>query len=194
MAEKAAIVVRISDALAARCKLATPDVKFGKTDRVLKLPVYAEGSDTGAAPVAVLFLGRSGRTFVADFMRYPEGIKSVMIFHGTKQKLGDEYADLDSEEDCFESVISLDGRLAEGKWSADRQGIAGISVLMKAIMKVFSLSEDQAREYLKPLTKAEKDALRVCEELKATIDEIEREKGKGANVSGIIEKLKAAKQ
>lgn len=164
------------------------DVKFGKTDRIIKLAWPKEN------PTAVLFVGRSGRIFKADFSRYPDAIKSVMVFHGTKQKLGDEYADLDNEDDCFEAVISLDERLASGKWDADRQGVAGISVLMKAVMKVFGLSETDARSYLKPLTKAEKDALRICPELKPTIDEIERERGKGADVSGVLEKLKNAKQ
>lgn len=164
------------------------EAKFGKTDRILKF-AFPLGD---AKPTGVLFVGRSGRVHVADFSRYPEAIQAVMVFHGAKQKLGDEYADLDNEDDCFEAMIALDGRLAEGKWEAERQGFAGISVLMRAIMKVFNLSEEQAREFLKPLTKAEKDALRVDPEIKPTIDEIERERGKKVDSAPLIERLKKA--
>lgn len=160
------------------------DVKFGKTDRIIKLPWPKDN------PTGVLFVGRSGRTFVADFSRYPDTIKAVMVFHGSKQKLGDEYADLDTEEDSFEAVIALDSRLADGKWDAERQGFAGISVLMKALMKAFNLTEDAARDFLKPLSAKEKSALRADPAVKPFIDEIEKERGKGADVGGLVAKLK----
>lgn len=163
------------------------EVKFGKTDKIVKL-AFPFGSD---CPTGILFVGRSGRTYLADFSRYPGAIQGVMVFHGTKQKLGDEYADLDSEDDCFEAMIELDGRLTEGKWTAERQGFAGISVLMKAVMKVYAISEEAAREFLKPLSKKEKDALRVCDELKGAIQEIEMERGKGVDTASVLAKLKA---
>lgn len=160
------------------------EIKFGKGDRIIKLPFPAEN------PTGILFVGRSGRTFLADFSRYPDAIKAVMVFHGSKQKLGDDYADLEDEADCFEAVIELDARLAEGKWTAERQGFAGISVLMRAIMEVFSMTEQAARDFLKPLTPKEKMGLRVSPELKPTVDKLEAEKGKKADVGGLIEKLK----
>ena len=165
------------------------DVRFGKTDRIIKLPYPA---DNPSNPTGVVFVGRSGRIHVADFSSYPDSIRDVLVFHGAKQKLGDEYADLDNEDDCFEAMISLDGRLARGQWTAERQGFAGVSVLMRAIMQVFGLTEEKAREFLKPLSKVEKDALRVSPELKPAIDEIEKAKGKGADVTGLIEKLQQA--
>lgn len=162
------------------------EVRFGKTDKIIKLP-FPYGAET---PTGVLFVGKSGRTYVADFSRYPAPIAATMVFHGSKQKLGDEYADLDAEDDCFEAMIELDGRLAEGKWTAERQGFAGISVLMRAIMKVYGIEESAAREFLKPLSKKEKDALRASAELKPTIDEMEAEKGKGVETAGLLERLK----
>lgn len=164
------------------------EIRFGKTDKILKFP-FPYGA---AEPTGVLFVAKSGRTYVADFTRYPANIKAFMVFHGTKQKLGDEYADLDSEDDCMEAMIELDGRLAEGKWTADRQGFAGISVLMRALMKVYAIEEAAAREFLKPLSVKEKQALRASDELKATIQELEAEKGKGVDTKAILGKLKAA--
>lgn len=161
------------------------EVKFGKTDKIVKL-AWPKDQPTG-----VLFVGRSGRWYLADFSRYPEKIREVLVFHGAKQKLGDEYADQESEDDCFEAMIALDERLAKGEWTAERQGFAGVSVLMRAIMQVFQKTEEEARAFLKPLSKVEKDALRVSPELKPTIDEIEKAKGKGADVSGLIQKLQS---
>jgi hypothetical protein len=165
------------------------EIRFGKTDRIIKLPYPA---DNPTNPNGVVFIGRSGRVHIADFSAYPGSIRDVLVFHGAKQKLGDEYADLDNEDDCFEAMIALDGRLAKGQWTAERQGFSGVSVLMRAIMQVFGLTEEKAREFLKPLSKVEKDALRVSPELKPAIDEIEKAKGKGADVTGLIEKLQQA--
>jgi hypothetical protein len=162
------------------------EVRFGKADKIIKL-AFPFGSDK---PTGVLFVGKSGNTFLADFSRYPDETKGILLFHGSKQKLGDEYADLDSEDDCMEAAREMDGRLADGKWTSDRQGFTGISTLMRAIMKVYSITEEAAREFLKPLTTKEKMALRATDELKSAIAEIEAEKGKGTDVSKLIEKLK----
>lgn len=174
------------------------EVRFGKTDKVIKLAVSRSGDgwksvdlSKGEFPDAVLFVGKDGQTFVADFSRYPESVAKIMTFHGAKQKLGDEYADLDTVDDCLEAVRELDENLASGKWFAERTGFAGISVLMRAIMKVYGIEESAAREFLKPLSAKEKIALRAAPELKPTIDEIEAERAKGApDVSTILGKLK----
>lgn len=162
-----------------------PEVRFGKTDKVVKLAFPIGATE----PTGVLFVSKTGKLFLADVSRYPDAIKGVLQFHGAKQKLGDEYADLDSEDDCLEAARALDARLAEGKWTADREGFAGVSVLMRAIMKVFDKTEDEARAFLKELNKKEKDALRASPELKPTIDAMEAEKGKGVETKGLIEKL-----
>ncbi len=162
------------------------EVKFGKTDKIVKL-AFPIGSES---PTGILFVGRNGRMFLANISRYPQTIKETMVFHGSKQKLGDEYADLDTVDDCFEALIALDGRLAEGKWTVERQGFAGVSVLMKALMEVYDLTEEGAREFLKPLTVKEKAALRASPELKPAIDKIEAERGKGADVTALLDKLR----
>lgn len=173
------------------------EARFGKTDRVLKFAVTKQDdgwkiSEANDAIQGVLFVGKDGQTFVADFSRYPASVTSYMVFHGTKQKLGDEYADLDSVDDCLEAVRELDGRLADGKWTAERTGFSGMSILMRAIVEVYNISEEEAREFLKPLKPAEKQALRASPELKPTIDRLEAEKGKGANASELLKKLPKA--
>lgn len=177
------------------------EVRFGKTDKVMKLAVSRSGDgegwkvcdlSKGEMPTAVLFVGKDGQTFVADISRYPENVKGIMTFHGGKQKLGDEYADLDTVDDCLEAARNLDASLAEGKWFAERQGFAGISVLMRAIMKVYGIEEAAAREFLKPLSAKEKIALRAAPELKPTIDAIEAERAKKSEVdtAAVLGKLK----
>jgi hypothetical protein len=162
------------------------EVKFGKGDKVLKI-----ATGPAEAPTGILFLGRDGSHYHADISRYPDGIKAFTHFHGAKQKLGDEYADLDDIADCLEAVRELDGRLASGRWTAERQGFAGISLLMRAIMEVFGLAEEKAREFLKPLSAKEKQGLRQAPELKAVIDRMEAERGKSVDVGGLLGKLKA---
>lgn len=173
------------------------EARFGKTDQIAKLALANDDStETGwkllsrleEVPTAVLYVGRDGKTFTQDFTRYPDNVKGILLFHGTKQKTGDEYANLDAD-DAWEAIREMDERLAEGKFYAERQGFAGISVLMRAIMKVFQLSEDQAREFLKPLSAKEKQALRASDELKATIAELEAERGKGVDTKKLLEKL-----
>lgn len=173
------------------------EARFGKGDKILKFAVTKDQSfvsgwkitAAGEPMHGVLFVGKDGQTFVADYSRYPAGVLSIMQFHGTKQKLGDEYADLDSVDDCLEAVRELDARLAEGKWTADRTGFSGMSLLLRAIVKVYGISEQEAREFLKPLKPAEKQALRASPELKPTIDAFEAEKGKGADASELLKKL-----
>lgn len=176
------------------------EARFGKSDQIVKLALANDdNTETGwklltrleEVPTAVLYVGRNGQTFTQDFTRYPENVKGILLFHGTKQKTGDEYADLDAD-DAWEAIREMDERLADGKFYAERQGFAGISVLMRAIMKVFQLSEDQAREFLKPLTAKEKQALRASDELKATIAELEAERGKGVDTKKLLEKLPKA--
>ena len=171
------------------------EARFGKVDKVLKFAVSKDGEGWKLSAAndtigGVLFVGVNGRTFVADISRYPANIQAVMVFHGAKQKLGDEYADLDSVDDCFEAAMELDARLAEGKWRAEASGFAGVSVLMRAIMKVFGKSEVEAREFLKDLKPAEKLALRKTPELAPTIEELEKEKAGKTDVSGLLGKLK----
>lgn len=179
------------------------EVRFGKNDKVIKLPVTKLVGDSSPAtdpawkitdmaketPDGVLFVGVDGQTFVADYRRYPAQTQDVCLFHGTKQKLGDEYAALESVDDCIEAVRELDAQLAEGKWFAERQGFAGLSILLRAIMQVYTLTEEKAREFLKPLTPKEKQGLRVCDELKGAIASIEAERGKGVDAKAILGKL-----
>ena len=174
------------------------EVKFGKNDKIIKLPVTSDNASppnwrltdmAKEVPSGVLFVGVDGSTFIADYLRYPSNVRSVLEFHGTKQKLGDEYANLDEVADCMEAARELDAQLAEGKWFAERQGFAGLSVLMRAIMQVYSIDEPAAREFLKPLSAKEKMSLRASDELKGAIAQIEAERGKGIDAKAILGKL-----
>lgn len=182
------------------------EVRFGKNDKIQKLPMIWSPADDdpdagmwkvadlskGEIPEAVLFVPLEGEPYLVDPRRYPDATKAILLWHGTKQKVGDEYANLDTIADSMEAVRGLDEQLAAGKWFAERQGFSGVSVLMRAIMEVFSQTEEQARAFLKDLDAKEKMALRQSPELKPTIDRIEAEKAKKSptDTAALLKKLR----
>src|SRR3990172_3155251 len=95
------------------------------------------------------FRNRETRTFT---------IPSAMILqfagHGAEQKLGDETAGVDDVDDMTLAVDDLIDRLNKGEWSMKREGggMAGTSVLLRALMELSSKTGEQVKEFLKPLT------------------------------------------
>jgi hypothetical protein len=98
--------------------------------------------------------------------------------HGIEQKIGDEVAGLEDPEDMVEAVDAIIERLQAGEWAAKREssGMAGISVLGKALVKVSGKTAEQIREFLKGKSNAEKLALRNSPKLAPVIAELEANK------------------
>jgi len=148
----------------------------GKRKLIKESLVDAEGS------VAVRLDFRNGQT---RLFVLPENLMAKFAGHGAEQKLGDEIAGLDDVEDCVMAVDELIDRLNKGEWSVVREGngMAGTSVLAKALAELKSLPIEKVKEFLKTKTQAEKTALRGNPALRPIIERLEAEKtSKGPKV------------
>lgn len=98
--------------------------------------------------------------------------------HGAEQKLGDEIAGVENVDDAVLAVDNLVERLNAGEWTMKREsdGIAGTSILIRALVEVSSKSVEQIKAFLKDKTQAEKMALRVSTKLKPVVDRLEAER------------------
>jgi len=100
--------------------------------------------------------------------------------HGIEQKVGDEVAGLKDIEDMVLAVEEVIDRLNEGEWTAKREssGLAGTSVLARALIQQTGKSPQAIKEYLKTKTNAEKLALRQNPKIAPIVAELEAKKKK----------------
>jgi hypothetical protein len=101
--------------------------------------------------------------------------------HGILQKVGDEVAGLEEPDDMVLAVDEILERLGKGEWGVERSrgegnGMAGLSILAKALVEVSGKTPEAVREFLKLKTNAEKLALRDNPALKPVIAKLEAEK------------------
>src|SRR6185369_4077604 len=91
---------------------------------------------------------RNGETRMFEV---PAGLLLQFAGHGAEQKLGDETAGVDDVDDMTLAVDELIDRLNKGEWSMRREGtgVAGTSVLMRALVEYSGKSIEQIKEYLK---------------------------------------------
>jgi hypothetical protein len=110
----------------------------------------------------------------------PENMLEKFALHGAEQKLGDEISGLDDVEDAIIAIDDLMDRLASGEWSIRREssGIAGSSVLARALVELTGKSPLDVRAQLKALSQAEKVAMREHPKLKPIIEQLETAKKK----------------
>jgi len=124
--------------------------------------------------------------------------------HGAEQKLGDEISNVEKIEDAVEAIDQLHQRLDAGEWTKEREGsngLAGASILTKALVEFTKTPVAQVREYLGKLDGKTKTALRNSAEIAPIIKRLEAEaearaaeKGKGTpaiNVSSVLAGLMA---
>lgn len=126
---------------------------------------------------------RNGKTLTYVI---PESLVAKFAAHGAEQKLGDETAGLKDVDDKVLAVEQLMARLTgpEG-WNVarDSSGLAGTSVLARALVEHTGKSMEQIKEFLSTKSQAEKVALRGNPKIKPIIDRIEAEKAsKGPKV------------
>lgn len=102
--------------------------------------------------------------------------------HGAEQKLGDEVAGIEDVEDSIEAIDVLLMRLEKGEWNVARAkseggaGIAGASILVRALVELTGKTVAQIRESLADKTQEEKMALRRNAKLRPIIERLEVEK------------------
>lgn len=125
---------------------------------------------------------RNGTTI--DF-QLPANLIQKFAAHGASQKLGDEVAGLKKTdgsaadiEDQILAVEELIERLNAGEWTVAKEsgGMAGTSVLLRAIVQVTGKSVDSVKGYLKTKTQAQKIALRDSAKFRDAVAAIEAEK------------------
>lgn len=135
----------------------------------------------GTVKVRMDFRNGETRTFTV-----PDNLKLKFCAHGAEQKLGDETAGLEEVEDAVLAVDELMERLTRGEWGVkrDASGLAGTSVLLRALMEHTQKSAEAIKSFLSTKTQAEKVALRSNAKIKPIVERLEAEKAakKSANV------------
>lgn len=129
--------------------------------------------DNGKVSVRLDFVNGETRT-----VNLRTDMLSKYAAHGAEQKLGDEIAGVENVDDAVLAIDNLVERLNAGEWTMKREsdGIAGTSILIRALVEVSNKSVEQIKAFLKDKTQAEKMALRVSTKLKPIVDRLEAER------------------
>lgn len=137
-------------------------------------------ADDGTITVRVDFRNGETLTYTPTAAMIPK-----LAAHGAEQKLGDEIAGLrkadgsDADiDDKYLVMEELKTRLDNGEWSTVREsnGMAGTSVLLRAIMEVKGLAIEKVKAFLADKTQKQKIALRESPALAPVVKRIEAEK------------------
>jgi hypothetical protein len=162
------------------------EVEFTGKRKMLKESIT---NADGSLAVRLDFVNGETRTF-----GLPTSLVSKFALHGAEQKLGDEIAGIDDVEDCIMAIDELTDRLSKGEWAAKREssGMAGISVLAKALVELTGKKIEQVKAFLAAKTQAEKVALRGNAQLKPIIERLEASKNAkktGVDTDGLLGEL-----
>ena len=108
----------------------------------------------------------------------PDAMLQKFAAHGAEQKLGDEVAGLKDIDDAILAIDNLMERLTAGEWNVKRDGdgLAGTSVLVKALVESTGQDVAKVKAFLKDKTQAQKVALRNNPKIKPIVERIEAEK------------------
>lgn len=166
-------------------KITTVTMNDGRTvDFAGKRKLLKESfvDDAGKVAVRMDFVNGESRLYTI-----PDSLMTKFAAHGAEQKLGDEIAGLGDVDDCVLAVDQLMERLTgPDGWNVTREGngLAGTSVLARALAEAKGATIEKVREFLKSKTQAEKIALRNNPAIKPIVERIESEKANkaGANV------------
>ena len=166
-------------------------IKFPGKRRLLKeSEVAADGT------IVTRFAFRNGE--VRTFTLAPgSALVARFAAHGVEQKIGDEVAGLDDVEDMILAIDEVMERLDGGNWTAQREsnGMAGTSVLARALIQVTGKTPAAIKDFLKGKTNAEKLALRQNAKIAPVIAEIEAGKKKKekavVDTDGMLDELAA---
>jgi hypothetical protein len=147
-----------------------------------KKKLIKESLQTPDGKIAVRMDFRNGQTRLFPI---PDALLAKFAAHGAEQKLGDEIAGLNDLDDAVLAVDELMERLGRGEWNVAREGngLAGTSVLARALAEVQGVDIEKVKTFLKTKSQAEKIALRNNPRVKPVVERIEAEKAnKGSKV------------
>lgn len=152
-------------------------VDFPGKRKLLKTSIT---NDNGQLQVQLDF--RNGQT---RLFTLPQALIAQFALHGAEQKLGDEIAGVEDTDDCVLAIDDLIERLYNGEWAQKREssGIAGTSVLVRALMEHTGKDLPTIKAFLANKSQAEKVALRNNPKVAPIVRRIEEEKAaKKSNV------------
>lgn len=162
-------------------------VDFAGKRRLIKESFVEDGK------VKVRLDWRNGET---RLFTVPDELLFKFAAHGAEQKLGDETAGIKGangqEADIDDLVLAVDNlidRLYDGEWTVKRasDGLAGTSVLLRALVEVYSRPVADIKAFLKDKTHAEKTALRQNPKIRPVIERLEAEKAAKAAKSASVD-------
>ena len=159
------------------------EVRFGKNDKVVAVPLGAP-----EAPEGFAFVTRGGRVEKFWMAAYPEPILHLLAWHGAKQKLKDSHAAIEDPDECLDASLRVHEQLMAGTWAAQGGGGGDLS-LAQAVAEVTGVEVAVAREALKGMKPAEREALRQHQPIKAWLDARAAERARGVDVEGLLGKL-----
>ena len=138
-----------------------------------KLLKASEVTPDGKIQTTLDFVNGETRTFTI-----PDALLAKFSSHGAEQKLGDEIAGVDDIEDAVMAIDDLIDRLYNGEWGVarDKSGLAGASILMRALVESTGKTADEIKKFLSDKTAAQKAALRTNPKIKPIVDRLEAEK------------------
>lgn len=139
--------------------------------------------EDGVVKVRFDFVNGETRTFTI-----PSALILKFAGHGAEQKFGDEISGVDDVEDCVMAIDALAERLGKGDlnaWNSKREanGMAGTSVLAKALVEHSGKSIEAIKTFLAGKTQAEKVALRANAAIRPIVERLEQ--AKAAKKTGI---------
>lgn len=128
----------------------------------------------GSIQIRLDFVNGETRLFTV-----PDALLKQFAAHGAEQKLGDEVGGLDDVEDMVLVADKLIDRLHAGEWRAKRasDGMAGTSLLARALVEVTGKSIVDIKAFLEAKTHAEKLTLRTSPKIAPVITRLQAESG-----------------
>lgn len=130
-------------------------VEFAGKRKMLKDSIINED---GSIQIRLDFVNGETRLFTL-----PVALVAKFAAHGAEQKLGDEIAGVVDVDDCILAIDEITDRLTAGEWGVTRaagNGIAGTSVLARALVEHSGKDMATIKVFLQGKTQAQKIALR----------------------------------
>lgn len=165
--------------------------EFGEKAKVKKLSSMKEDGT-----IVVKFVFRNGAVRSSEFApNHP--IIPRCAQHGLDQKVGDEFAGLEDPEDCVVAFEQITERLQRGEWTEKRQseGLAGTSLLARALVEVTGKSMAEVKEKLAATPKEAKAAIAKQKAVATVIqrmkDERDAKKGTAVDADAALEAFTA---
>lgn len=145
------------------------EVSFAGKRKAIKSSDFVDGE----VKVRIDFRNGTSKTYTV-----PASLVNRAACHGGEQKFGDSYAGVEDVEDMIQACDEVQENLDKGDWSArvEGSGVAGSSVLAKALVELTGKTMDEIKAFLKTKKQADKLALRNSSKLKPIIERLEAEK------------------